>query len=106
MRGIVRTFTGCQAVKLEGGRAMAPTVEFLVARGIPVMGHIGLMPQSVNTMGGYRARGRDQAQGDDIVEDAEAVSAAGAFAVTRIDTNDGSSLVRPMRNSSTSNAAS
>ncbi len=73
--------TGCSAVKLEGGREMAATIEFLTERGIPVMGHVGLMPQSVSSLGGYRARGRDQAQSDEIMEDAEAVAAAGAFAM-------------------------
>ncbi|HVO03758.1 MAG TPA: 3-methyl-2-oxobutanoate hydroxymethyltransferase [Candidatus Cybelea sp.] len=73
--------TGCQAVKLEGGRAMAPTIEFLVARGIPVMGHVGLMPQSVNTMGGYRARGRGDSEATAIMADAIAVAEAGAFSV-------------------------
>jgi 3-methyl-2-oxobutanoate hydroxymethyltransferase len=60
---------------------MAETVTYLTGRGIPVMGHVGLMPQAVHSLGGYRARGRDQAQGQDIVEDAEAVAAAGAFAL-------------------------
>jgi 3-methyl-2-oxobutanoate hydroxymethyltransferase len=73
--------TGCQAVKLEGGRAMASTVEFLVARGIPVMSHVGLMPQSMNTMGGYRARGRADAEAAGVMADAIAVAEAGAFAV-------------------------
>jgi len=73
--------TGCSAVKVEGGREMAETIAFLTGRGIPVMGHVGLTPQAVHSLGGYRARGRDQAQGDDIVEDAEAVAAAGAFAL-------------------------
>jgi len=73
--------TGCQAVKLEGGRAMAPTVEFLVARGIPVMGHIGLMPQSVNTMGGYRARGRGDSEATAVMADAIAIAEAGAFSI-------------------------
>jgi 3-methyl-2-oxobutanoate hydroxymethyltransferase len=73
--------TGCQAVKMEGGRAMAPTIEFLVARGIPVVGHIGLMPQSVNTMGGYRARGRGDSEATAVMADAIAVAEAGAFAI-------------------------
>lgn len=73
--------TGCSAVKLEGGREMAATIEFLTERGIPVMGHVGLMPQSVSSLGGYRARGRDQAQSDEIMDDAESVAAAGAFAM-------------------------
>ena len=73
--------TGCQAVKLEGGRAMAPTVEFLAARGIPVMGHVGLMPQSVNTMGGFRARGRGDSEATAVMADAIAIAEAGAFAI-------------------------
>jgi 3-methyl-2-oxobutanoate hydroxymethyltransferase len=73
--------TGCSAVKLEGGREMAETVAYLTGRGIPVMGHIGLMPQSVHSLGGYRARGRDSAQAEEIVGDAEAVAEAGAFSL-------------------------
>ena len=73
--------TGCQAVKLEGGREFAPTVEFLVKRGIPVMGHIGLMPQSVNVMGGFRTRGRGDSEAASVMADAIAISEAGAFSV-------------------------
>ena len=73
--------TGCAAVKLEGGEAMAPTVRFLSERGIPVVGHVGLTPQAVNTLGGYGARGREQAEADKIRRDAEAVADAGAFAI-------------------------
>ena len=73
--------TGCAAVKLEGGAAMAETVAFLTARGIPVMGHVGLTPQAVNVLGGYNARGRSQAEADKIVSDAQALDQAGAFAV-------------------------
>ena len=73
--------TGCAAVKLEGGAAMAETVAFLVARGIPVMGHIGLTPQAVNVLGGYNARGRTEAEAKKIVTDAQALDAAGAFAI-------------------------
>lgn len=73
--------TGCGAVKLEGGRRMAETIRFLVDRGIPVMAHIGLTPQSVNTLGGFKVQGRDQAGADAIRADAEAITAAGAFAV-------------------------
>lgn len=72
--------TGCAAVKLEGGREMAETVAFLVARGIPVMGHIGLTPQSINTLGGYKVQGRGSA-GEALVADARALADAGAFAV-------------------------
>ncbi len=72
--------TGAGAVKLEGGAAMAPVIEFLVARGIPVMAHVGLTPQSVNAFGGYKVQGRGN-DGDRIASDAQAVAAAGAFAV-------------------------
>jgi 3-methyl-2-oxobutanoate hydroxymethyltransferase len=73
--------TGAAAVKLEGGEAMAPTVRFLVERGVPVMGHVGLTPQAVNVLGGYGARGRTQAEADRIVADARAVADAGCFAL-------------------------
>jgi len=73
--------TGCSAVKLEGGREMAETIAFLTQRGVPVVGHVGLMPQSVNSLGGYRARGRDEIQAADIMADALAVAEAGAFAM-------------------------
>ncbi len=71
--------TGAAAVKLEGGEAMAETIAFLVARGIPVIGHVGLTPQAVNALGGYRARGRDAAERAKIIADAAAVADAGAF---------------------------
>ncbi|WP_410001591.1 3-methyl-2-oxobutanoate hydroxymethyltransferase [Sphingosinicella rhizophila] len=71
--------TGAAAVKLEGGEAMAETIAFLTARGIPVIGHVGLTPQAVNMLGGYRARGRDEAESDKILADARAVSEAGCF---------------------------
>src|SRR5918993_175089 len=71
--------TGAAAVKLEGGEAMAETVAFLVRRGIPVIGHVGLTPQAVNTLGGYGARGRSEAEAEKIVADARAVDQAGAF---------------------------
>ncbi len=73
--------SGAAAVKLEGGEAMAETVEFLVKRGIPVMGHVGLTPQAVNVLGGYAARGRSDAEAEKIVGDAKALEAAGAFAI-------------------------
>ncbi len=72
--------TGAGAVKLEGGQHMADTIRFIVARGIPVMAHIGLTPQAVNALGGYMVQGRG-ADGDRIREDARAVANAGAFAV-------------------------
>lgn len=73
--------TGCTGVKLEGGRAMADTIAFLTARGVPVLGHVGLMPQMVNTLGGFRTQGRDDAEAAAILADARAVAEAGAFAV-------------------------
>ena len=73
--------TGCAAVKLEGGVAMAETVAFLTQRGIPVMGHVGLTPQAVNVLGGYNARGRSKAEADKIIADARALDEAGAFAM-------------------------
>ncbi len=73
--------TGCGAVKIEGGTEMAETVAFLVDRGIPVMGHVGLMPQSVNKLGGYQAVGRDKEDSAAIISDARAISDAGAFSI-------------------------
>jgi 3-methyl-2-oxobutanoate hydroxymethyltransferase len=73
--------TGCGAVKLEGGARMADTVHFLTERGIPVMGHVGLTPQSINALGSFRAQGRERAQWPAIIADGKAVAEAGAFAV-------------------------
>jgi 3-methyl-2-oxobutanoate hydroxymethyltransferase len=73
--------TGCAAVKLEGGEAMAPTVRFLTERGIPVIGHVGLTPQAVNILGGYGARGKNQSEAAKIVADASAIAQAGAFSI-------------------------
>ncbi|MPS69519.1 MAG: 3-methyl-2-oxobutanoate hydroxymethyltransferase [Novosphingobium sp.] len=73
--------TGCAAVKLEGGVAMAETIAFLTGRGIPVMAHIGLTPQAVNALGGYGARGRSQEEHAKIISDGRAVAGAGAFSV-------------------------
>ena len=73
--------SGAQAVKIEGGVEMAETIEFLTRRGIPVMGHIGLTPQSVNTLGGFRTQGRDEAAAARLIADARAVEAAGAFSM-------------------------
>ncbi|QPQ54080.1 3-methyl-2-oxobutanoate hydroxymethyltransferase [Allosphingosinicella flava] len=73
--------TGAAAVKLEGGEAMAETIAFLTARGIPVMAHVGLTPQAVNALGGYAARGKSEAEAAKILADARAVADAGAFAV-------------------------
>ncbi|PZM13614.1 3-methyl-2-oxobutanoate hydroxymethyltransferase [Rhizobium tubonense] len=71
--------TGCDGVKLEGGEEMAETVSFLTARGIPVFGHVGLMPQLINTMDGYRSLGRSEKEAEKIRRDARAIAEAGAF---------------------------
>ncbi|HKG01496.1 MAG TPA: 3-methyl-2-oxobutanoate hydroxymethyltransferase [Xanthobacteraceae bacterium] len=73
--------TGCGAIKLEGGRHMAEIIAFLVARGVPVMGHVGLTPQAINTIGSFRAQGREEKDWGPIADDARAVADAGAFAV-------------------------
>jgi len=73
--------TGCGAVKLEGGRRMAETIAFLVERGVPVMGHVELTPQAINTIGAFRAQGRDHDDWAPIEADARAVADAGAFSV-------------------------
>ena len=78
---LVMKETGCAAVKLEGGAAMAPTVRFLTERGIPVIGHVGLTPQEVNTLGGYGARGRGEEEAKKILSDALAIADAGAFVI-------------------------
>jgi 3-methyl-2-oxobutanoate hydroxymethyltransferase len=72
--------TGCEAVKVEGGKEVSDTIKALVDAGIPVMGHVGLQPQSVNVYGGYTLRGRGE-EAERILEDALAVESAGAFAV-------------------------
>jgi 3-methyl-2-oxobutanoate hydroxymethyltransferase len=72
---------GAQAVKLEGGVNRVPMIEALVAAEIPVVGHLGLTPQSVNAMGGYRVQGRDDAAAHALTLAAKAISAAGCFAV-------------------------
>jgi 3-methyl-2-oxobutanoate hydroxymethyltransferase len=79
--GRVLQETDANGVKLEGGRHMAGTVQALVERGIPVMGHLGLTPQSVHALGGYKVQGRDQAAADRLLEDARALEAAGACGV-------------------------
>ena len=73
--------TGCSGIKIEGGAEMADTVKFLVERGIPVMGHVGLKPQSLHAAGGFRSQGRDSETADQIMKDAEAISDAGAFSL-------------------------
>ena len=83
LRNAVRVMkeTGCGAVKLEGGAHMGETIRYLTDRGIPVMAHIGLTPQSVNMMGGFKTQGRERAEWDAIEKDAKAVAQGGAFAV-------------------------
>lgn len=73
--------TGAAGVKLEGGKVIAPTVEFLTQRGIPVMAHVGLTPQAVNILGGYGVRGRNREEYANILDDAKAISQAGAFSM-------------------------
>ncbi|MCA9514087.1 MAG: 3-methyl-2-oxobutanoate hydroxymethyltransferase [Myxococcales bacterium] len=71
----------CQAVKLEGGQRSAPAVQRIVEAGIPVVGHIGLTPQSVNALGGFKVQGREAAQATRLIEDARRIEDAGAFAI-------------------------
>ncbi|KGE02454.1 3-methyl-2-oxobutanoate hydroxymethyltransferase [Rhizobium sp. YS-1r] len=73
--------TGCDAVKLEGGEEMAETIAFLTTRGVPVLGHIGLMPQQVHTAGGYRSVGHSDEESAKLRRDASAIGSSGAFAV-------------------------
>jgi len=73
--------TGCGAIKLEGGERMAPTIRFLTERGVPVMGHVGLTPQSIMALGSFKAQGRDEEDWGPIERDAALVAQAGAFAV-------------------------
>ena len=73
--------TGAGGVKLEGGAEMAETIRYLVDRGVPVMGHVGLKPQSVNTLGGFRAQGRTEEEAIQVMKDAKAVTEAGAFSL-------------------------
>uniref|UniRef100_UPI00333E26D4 3-methyl-2-oxobutanoate hydroxymethyltransferase n=1 Tax=Castellaniella defragrans TaxID=75697 RepID=UPI00333E26D4 len=73
--------SGVSGVKIEGGQAIAETTHFLVERGIPVLAHVGLMPQYVNTMGGFKAQGMNEAAARRIAEDARAHAQAGAFGV-------------------------
>lgn len=77
----VMSEVGCAAVKLEGGQEMAETIEHLTQRGIPVMAHVGLKPQSVNAVGGFRVQGRAPDEARAIMADAKAVANAGAFCV-------------------------
>ena len=73
--------TGCGAIKIEGGAHMAETIRYLTDRGIPVMSHIGMTPQAVNTIGSFKPRGRFRSEWAAFEEDARAVAEAGAFAV-------------------------
>ena len=73
--------TGCDGVKIEGGTEMAETIRFLTERSIPVMGHVGLKPQSVRAMGGYSVQGRGDEAAQRLIEDAKAVAEAGAFSM-------------------------
>jgi 3-methyl-2-oxobutanoate hydroxymethyltransferase len=73
--------TGCSAVKMEGGARMAETIRYLTQRGIPVVGHIGMTPQMVQVLGGFKTQGRDASDWPVIENDAQAVAEAGAFAI-------------------------
>jgi len=73
--------TGCGAIKVEGGKRMGETIQFLVERGIPVMAHVGLTPQAINVLGSFRAQGREETDWAKIEDDALTVAAAGAFSV-------------------------
>ena len=73
--------TGASSVKLEGGQEMAETISYLTARGLPVMAHIGLQPQSMHMLGGFKAQGRDETAAEKIRQDAQAVSRAGAYSI-------------------------
>ncbi|MEO0549800.1 MAG: 3-methyl-2-oxobutanoate hydroxymethyltransferase [Pseudomonadota bacterium] len=73
--------TGCHAVKIESGRYAARQIEHLVARGVPVMGHVGLRPQAIHVAGGFRAKGRTEEEWADVLEEAIAADEAGAFAI-------------------------
>lgn len=73
--------TGAHAVKLEGGALMAPTIEFLTQRNIPVMAHIGLIPQSVHHLGGYQPRGQNEAEIQQLIQDMQAVTQTGCFSI-------------------------
>ena len=91
--------TGAGAIKMEGGARFADTVAFLVERGVPVMGHIGLTPQSVNTMGGFRVQGRGEEGERRLMEDARAINDAGAFAIVL------EGIVEPVARAIATNAA-
>lgn len=80
--GRIMKETGCHAVKLEGGKEYADRIKAIVEAGIPVVAHIGLTPQSVNALGGYKVQGKSLQQARKLLDDAKAVEAAGAFAIT------------------------
>ena len=80
--GRIMKETNCQAVKLEGGELYADRVAAIVQAGIPVVGHIGLTPQSVNTLSGYKVQGKSEQSAQRLLDDARALSASGAFAIT------------------------
>ena len=90
---------GAQMVKMEGGAWLAPTIEFLVKRGIPVCAHLGLTPQSVHQLGGYRVQGRDQAAADQLIADAKLLEQSGAdmVLVELIPTPVGARLTESLR---------
>ena len=71
----------CEVIKLEGGVDFAPTIEAIVKAGIPVMGHIGLTPQTASALGGFKIQGRDAAAAKQIIDDAKAIENAGAFSI-------------------------
>ncbi len=79
--GRIMKETGCDAVKLEGGREFAVTINAIVSAGIPVMGHLGLTPQSINIFGSYKARGRSEQEAKKIAEDAKYIQEAGVFSI-------------------------
>lgn len=79
--GRIMKETGCSAVKLEGGKTVSKAIKKITKSGIPVMGHLGLLPQSINRYGGYQARGTTQEEADQIIEDALLLQSAGAFAI-------------------------
>jgi 3-methyl-2-oxobutanoate hydroxymethyltransferase len=72
---------GCSAVKIEGGMELAPTVKRLVDSGIPILGHIGLLPQQINNLGAYRKFGKSSAENEQLIQDAKALEASGCFAI-------------------------
>ncbi len=80
--GVLMKYGGVDAVKLEGGEEFAPTVEAVVQAGIPVVGHIGLTPQTISKLGGYKVQGTDIATARKLMKDARALEAAGAFMLT------------------------